>query len=363
MNIYRDAVKDLVLNPEFRRWVLNPNPESDKIWKNHVANNPTAVQDVEVARELLLELFSNRYPLQESEFNDIWNYIDARTEKEDNEVKNQKVIPIHHFNGEMRDETKRGDWIGLRWISRIAAFLIFAVGLGFLAVEFIQTEPVADQSVPIKYKEYSTSPGVKSSITLADGTKVLLNSGSLLRYRENFSPDKREVFLEGEAFFEVFHDPERPFTVKTGEVSTTALGTSFNIMAYEKENLLISLVTGKVAISTSNDKGQMILEPRETLRVQPEKGKFLKLGFDEDGVMGWTRKMIVFDNTELSAAIRTLENWYGVTFHFQNEPKPDLYLEGKFYNETLENVLDGLSYTAGLDFEIKNDRVNITFKH
>src|SRR5699024_363027 len=118
---------------------------------------------------------------------------------------------------------------------------------------------------------------------------------------------------------EVYHDPDRPFTVKTGEVSTTALGTSFNIMAYEKENLLISLVTGKVAISMSNDKGQMILEPRETLKVQPEKGRYLKLGFDEDGVMGWTRKMIVFDNTELPAAIRTLENWYGVTFYFQNE--------------------------------------------
>ncbi len=110
------------------------------------------------------------------------------------------------------------------------------------------------------------------------------------------------------------------------------------------------------------DGSQIILESRETLKVQPEKGSFIKVGFNEDEVMGWTRKMIVFNNTELPAAIRILENWYGVTFHFQNEPQPGLYLAGKFYNETLENVLEGLSYTARLDFEIKGDKVNITFQ-
>jgi transmembrane sensor len=64
----------------------------------------------------------------------------------------------------------------------------------------------------------------------------------------------------------------------------------------------------------------------------------------------------------LAEAVRTLENWYGVKFHFQNRPKPGKYLSGKFHNETLENVLEGLSYTAGLDFNIDNDQVNIKFK-
>src|SRR5690554_8093531 len=114
MNIYRDAVKDLVLNPEFRRWVLNPNPESDKIWKNHLAKNPTAAQDVELARELLLELFSNRYPLQESEFRQIWGHIDTQTEKEDSHIKEQKVIPINNLSATKCDKKKSGKWDGLR---------------------------------------------------------------------------------------------------------------------------------------------------------------------------------------------------------------------------------------------------------
>ncbi|MFC4871683.1 FecR family protein [Negadavirga shengliensis] len=362
MDIYSNSVRDLVLNPEFRKWVLHPNPESDKIWQSYLAKNPTAIQDVELAKELLLELFSNQYPLQESEFGEIWDYIDTETEKEDKRAQQQKIIPINRLSDAKRGNSGSSDVARMMW--RVAAILVVTLGVGFLASRMAPTEPVAEQPVPAKFKEYTTPPGVKSSITLGDGTKVLLNSGSSLRYQENFSPERREVFLEGEAFFEVQHDPGRPFTVKTGEVSTTALGTSFNIMAYREEHLLISLVTGKVAIGVPHEnRDEIILEPRQSLKIQPGEGDFLKVRFDEDQVMGWTRKMIVFNNTELSEAIRALENWYGVKFHFQNRPRPGMNLSGKFYNETLENVLEGLRYTAGLDFEIKKDKVSITFKH
>src|SRR5690554_1944196 len=365
MDIYRNSVRDLVLNPEFRKWVLRPNPESDRIWENYLVQNPTAAQDLELARELLLELFSNRYPLQESAFDEIWHHIDTETEKEDRRIKDQKVIPINRLSTtKNKGDNKNGEGNRLRLIGRIAAMLVLTVGLGFLASELTRTAPVIEQPAPITYKTYSTPPGMKSSVTLGDGTKVTLNSGSVLRYNETYFPDKREVFLEGEAFFKVYPDLDRPFTVKTGEVSTTALGTSFNIMAYEEENLLISLVTGKVAITLpSEHTDQIILEPSESLKIRPHKGDFLKTTFDEEEVMGWTRKMIVFNNTELHAAIRTLENWYGVTFHFHNQPKSGMYLQGKFYNETLENVLDGLSYTAELNFQIEKNTVNITFKH
>jgi len=364
MDIYRNSVRDLVLNPEFRKWVLHTNPDSDKIWAGYLAQNPTAVQDVELARELLLDLFSNRYPLQDTEFQEIWQKVDTHTELEANPVNNQKVIPINHLSGTTRYKKRESKWYELRWIARIAAVLMFMIGLGFLANTLVDPEPRAVQPVPISFKVYSTPPGVKSSVTLGDGTKVLLNSGSVLRFNENIFPDKREVFLEGEAFFEVYHDPNSPFTVKTGNVCTTALGTSFNVRAYSQENLLISLLTGKIAIELPTEKqDQIILTPGESLKIQPEKGDFLKTGFDDDEVIGWTRKMIVFNNTELSTAIRTLENWYGVTFHYHNQPKSGMYLQGKFYNETLENVLDGLSYTAELNFQIEKNTVNITFKH
>lgn len=363
MDIYRNSVRDLVLNPEFRKWVLQNNPDSDKIWAGYLAKNPTAVQDVELARELLLDLFSNRYPLQDTEFQEIWQNVDTHTELETSPVNNQKVIPINHLSGTTQYKKRESKWYELRWISRIAAVLII-IGLGFLANTLVDPEPRAVQPVPISFKVYSTPPGVKSSVTLGDGTKVLLNSGSVLRFNENLFPDKREVFLEGEAFFEVHHDPNSPFTVKTGKVCTTALGTSFNVRAYEQENLLISLLTGKIAVGMpTENRDQIILEPRESLKILPKNGNFLKMGFDDDEVIGWTRKMIVFNNTELSTAIRTLENWYGVTFHYHNQPKSGMYLQGKFYNETLENVLDGLSYTAELNFQIEKNTVNITFKH
>src|SRR5690606_28774125 len=194
MDIYRNSVRDLVLNPEFRKWVLHTNPDSDKIWAGYLAQNPTAVQDVELARELLLDLFSNRYPLQDTEFQEIWQKVDTYTELEANPDNNQKVIPINHLPGSTRYKKRESKWYELRWIASIAAVLMFMIRLGFLANTLVDPEPRAVHRVPRSFKVYSTTPGVKSSVTLGDGTKVLLNSGSVLRFNENIFPAQSEVF-------------------------------------------------------------------------------------------------------------------------------------------------------------------------
>ncbi len=363
MDIYKNSVKDLVLNPEFRKWVLHPNPESNKVWEKFLIKNPTALQDVEVARELLLEFFSNQYPLQESEFKQMWIKIDGQTEKEDNDQKGSKIVPINQLSGRNQPETKKGMPPIFNRLWRVAAILVVSLLIGLFARNWSQPTPQVDPIVSSKLKEFTTPAGVKSSITLNDGTKVLLNSGSRLSYDENFKGDKREVFLEGEAFFEVHHDPGKPFSVHTGEVITTALGTSFNVRAYQQENMSISLLTGKVSIEVPIEMIEpIVLAPNQTITYRLDQKDYSQIRFDEDLVMGWTKKMIVFNDTELIEAIRILENWYGVTFHFENQPKPGLNLSGKFENETLENVMNGLRYTAGLDYNIKEDNVRITFK-
>jgi ferric-dicitrate binding protein FerR (iron transport regulator) len=238
------------------------------------------------------------------------------------------------------------------------------LGLGFFASLFTPHEPIAEVPQPIKNIAYNNPPGVKSSISLADGTKVILNAGSSLSYEEHRFKEVREVFLEGEAFFEVTHDPDRPFTVNADGVNTTALGTSFNIMAYKEEKQQISLHTGKVSIEVPNTEIEKIfLSPREAIKISPDRRVVSKAKFDEETILAWTKKTIVFEDTSLAEAIRTLENWYGVKFNFQNRPKSGMHLSGRFHNETLENVMEGLRYTAGIDFNIENDRVNIKFNY
>ncbi|MBD3631124.1 FecR family protein [Cyclobacterium sp.] len=362
MDIYNDTVKGLVLNPEFRKWVLNPSPERNNTWKHYLSTNPTFVKDVELARELILELFSNQYPLQDKEYKEIWDKIETKTTKEDQQKQFAKVVPIRQ--GMVKEKPSSGqDFFQIGYFWRIASILLISLGLGFLASRNTLPETTEEIPQPVKNVVFNNPPGVKSSISLADGTRVMLNAGSSLSYEENRFKAVRDVFLEGEAFFEVAHDPNRPFTVNAGGVKTTALGTSFNIMAYKDEKQMVSLLTGKVSIELPNSSNEKILlAPKEAISIGPDKIQVSLDKFDEEAILAWTRKTIVFDDTKLAEAIRALENWYGVRFHFQNQPKPGMNLSGKFHNETLENLLEGLSYTAGLEFIIEKDQVSIKFK-
>src|SRR5690606_23661467 len=135
-----------------------------------------------------------------------------------------------------------------------------------------------------------TPRGVKSDLTLSDGSKVVLNSGSSIKYIKGFEKDKREILLDGEAYFDVARDADRPFTVRKANVSVTALGTSFNVQAYENEDLNISLISGKVGIEMLSDYQQyVLLEQGESLQVRPE-GTWSKGTFNEEEVIGWTKK-------------------------------------------------------------------------
>lgn len=362
MDISSNKVRDLVLNPEFRKWVLYPSLELDKTWKQYLSNNPTSVKDVEVAKELIIELFSNQYPLQDKEYKEIWDKIETKTTIEDQQKQIAKVVPIRQGIVKKKSTSTQDSFqFGYFW--RIASILLISLGVGYFASLYTLPEPTKEVLQPIKNIVFNNPPGVKSSISLADGTRVTLNAGSSLSYEENRFKEVRDVFLEGEAFFEVAPDPDRPFTVNADGVNTTALGTSFNIMAYKGEKQMVSLLTGKVSIELPNsENGKILLAPKEAISISPDKMLVSKAKFDEDAILAWTRKTIVFDDTKLAEAIRILENWYGVRFHFQNQPKPGMHLSGKFHNEILENVLEGLSYTAGLEFSIDKEQVSIKFK-
>jgi transmembrane sensor len=363
MDLYNETVKELILNPKFRKWVLEPNSESDKIWENYLSKNPTLNREAELAKELLLKIFSDQYPLQEAEFREMWKNINFQTGAIEENTIGKKIIPINQISKTIpiTKERKPSSW-PIQRIVNIVAVLLISLGLGLILFKVIPSENELDPLGVISYKTYMTPPGVKSSITLRDGSKVLLNAGSHLKYRENFPENVREVFLEGEAFFEVHPNPEKPFTVKTRDISTTALGTSFNIKSYGDEGLIIALLTGRVAVGTSdNSEDPIILNEKEKINIPLNGGGITKIEFDEDEVLGWTRKLLVFNETSLPEAIRMLENWYGVSIQLENQPGTDLYISGKFYNETLQNVMDGLKHTMQLDYKIDGETVNVKF--
>jgi ferric-dicitrate binding protein FerR (iron transport regulator) len=363
MDISKFTAEDFVLDKEFRLWILKPNLETNIIWDNLLSENPNQLKNIKIAREIVLNLSFKDQKLTEKESWEIWQAIDREIDGLEPEEKEIKIVPLSSGSTLRRHDNYSAEVSRPSQIFRVAAILVIAFGLSILSnLVFPTPEPIEIEPIFV-YEEHSTPPGVKSTLTLHDGSKVILNSGSSLRYLKNFEADKRILYLTGEAFFEVKKDSIRPFSVITGDVVTTALGTSFNISAYKNEDLNISLLTGKVTIdATKMNSKSVFLERGEALTINLESKELLKGSFDVDQEIGWTQKRIIFEKVKLTEAIRVIENWYGVEFIFQNKPNPSLLLSGIFQDETLENVLGGLSYTARFDFKINEDIVTIKFK-
>ncbi|WP_339904165.1 FecR domain-containing protein [uncultured Cyclobacterium sp.] len=366
MNYLNENVKDLILNEAFRKWVLTPDFKSERIWRNSQSKDQVSAKEVEEAKKIVLDLFSDQYPLQPFEFDQMWQNIDSHTVESTFERGAKRISPTKPLphSGKQQNFKSTLNTSVLTAFLRVAVVLLFLIGIGYLILNQFQPNMDTERSAISSVKSYQAAPGIKSSITLQDGTKVLLNSGSVLTYNDNLDLKRREVYLEGEAFFDVFPNSEKPLTVTAGGVSTTAIGTSFNIKAYEKEDVKVALITGKVAVGIPKiRRDSILLKEKEVLKIPHKNGKISKVTFDEDEVLGWTRKLIVFDNTTFSEAIRVLENWYGVSFEIDNMPKEHLNISGKFQDETLKNVMEGLKHTLQIEYSITGEKVTIEFNN
>jgi transmembrane sensor len=358
------TVEDFMLDPEFRSWVLTPDEETKAYWEGFLEKNPQKHADMELARKTLLNLSRNVSEISENRVEDIWSNINKIINDPSGEKAERRIVALSSESTLKRfaDRQPRVYYQSNHQFYRVAGILVMAIALGILFNLNFQLPKQESVAVQLVYEEHAVPPGVKSNLTLQDGSKVILNSGSTLRYVKNFETDKRELFLTGEAYFEVAKDSQRPFTVHTGAVSTTALGTSFNITAYDNESLGVALLSGRVSVALDfEESSEVDLYPGEALLVKAQNGSHKKHRIQEDKVLAWTRKTILFEQTPMEEAIRVLENWYGVKIEIRNRPDRGLLLSGKFVDQTLEGVLEGLSYSARFDFQVIKDRVTIKF--
>lgn len=358
------TVEDFMLDPEFRKWVLTSDEETKAYWKVFLEKHPEKYADMELARKALVNLSRNVGEISETRIEDIWSKIHKVIEDPTEEQVERRIVALSSESTLRRfaDRNPHVRYQANHQFYRVAAILVLAFALGILFNLTHQHPQKGPVEAPLVYEEHTVPPGVKSTLTLQDGSKVILNSGSNLRYVKNFEADRRELFLVGEAFFEVAKDSLRPFVVKTGPMSTTALGTSFNITAYENEYLDVALLSGRVNVALDfEEPKQFNLEPGQGLLVKVGKREHRKRRIEEAKVLAWTKKTILFEQTPIEEAIRVLENWYGVKIEIRNRPEKDVLLSGKFVDQTLEGVLEGLSYSTRFDFQVNKDRVTLKF--
>nr|WP_255578507.1 FecR family protein [Chitinophaga sp. sic0106] len=223
------------------------------------------------------------------------------------------------------------------------------------------TTKTVTRTVSNGFVAVATPYGLKETITLEDGSTIAMNGGTKVHYPEHFTSTARQIFLdEGEAMFDAAHDPARSFTVYSGDLSTIALGTSFNIRAYASEaDITVALITGKVKVEkTGNANNATILMPSEQLRYNRTSLELIKSSFaNPDNIIGWRKGYLIFDGAGFNDIAAALQNRFGVTV-INNSNKIEWNYKGSFTkNESLSEVLDVICTIKSLTYTIKSDTV------
>jgi transmembrane sensor len=202
----------------------------------------------------------------------------------------------------------------LYWLTPLRAAAILLVVLGTAAI-FYWRMPAT-----LRYSTITNSSGQIKQVQLPDSTMVWLNAATTLRYTNVFS-QSRQLQLDGEAYFDVTHDPDHPLTVESGGVHITVLGTRFNVWGYAASNrTIVTLLQGKVYITTA-EKELAMLEPRTQMEWERTTRKVTVTPADTTAVVAWKTGRLQFKGKPLNEIVKTLERWYGVRFRFAD---PDL---------------------------------------
>jgi len=251
---------------------------------------------------------------------------------------------------------------------KMAAMITVVLSLSLSIYYYVKQNNVTIKSQLITWNAKKTDRGEKLTFRLSDGTVVKLNSKSKLQFPRTFSDKKREVVLEGEAFFEVVKDSEKPFIIKTNNIFTTVLGTSFNINAYPESNLVeVAVVTGKVKVEStlSNDKSNtpnaVYLFPNKKASYNKGENLLITSDFVNGHETGWKDGIIYFNNASEKDVVERLERWYGVDIKVENKSSAKWDLIASFNNQSLEEVLLSISHTANFTYTINNKKVFITY--
>ncbi len=204
--------------------------------------------------------------------------------------------------------------------------------------------------------------GVRSTISLPDGTRVWLGGDSRLEYPAAFTGNKRELKLEGEAFFEVFHNREKPFVVHLRSGDVRVLGTSFNIRSYLGDSeMFTSVSTGKVAFvpAARQYRDSVFLTPGRKLRYLPASDESTVSETDAFADRAWTEGTLVFTAEPLADITLRLERFYGRKIVFRDEKYRKYRYTGTFRNSTPEQIIHYLSRTKAFPYTISDTAILI----
>ncbi len=384
-NYQKFSTEEFVLDKEFSVWVSSPDLEKDLFWEKFLADHPEKSVQIRDAALIIKSLQPIEPKVSEQQLNQILQKVKAQ------------------------DSTK--SWFGYRWV-RFAAGIVLIISIGSLIWLSVRSknqfplESANEQVMKGKVifangatKEFDTEQttikqttsggltinndtiddnsdketsamnriiipyGKRSDITLADGTHIWLNSGSQLSYPSEFKSDSREVFLSGEAFFDVQSNPDKPFYVVTQNIRIKVLGTRFNVSSYNEDNTTQTvLVEGKVVAGTNKLFAKTIdLVPGERMIYDKSNENLSKDRVDVRLFASWVSGYLIFENEPITEVYKKLERYYNQQIAIEGSLE-QITFSGKLdLKDNIKDVLENMSFASSVNvlenngtFTIKN---------
>ena len=243
-------------------------------------------------------------------------------------------------------------------ISTYAAVAMFATAITSIA--FLIARPEREEA---KITRYFGGDGLGADmVELPDGTHVSLGSRTMFSFDDRYGESDRIVYLEGEAYFEVAKQQDKPFIVKTKEQDIEALGTKFNVMAYPADSLLTTtLLEGSVLLTTQNLLHPTILKPNEQFIYNKKTQLTILQQVDANQFVSWTTGYYFFPEQSLEAILYRLSHVYGVQFTIESETLSRRTFTGTFYRgQSIKDIMEIIHLSIPIRYKIDDHHVTIS---
>lgn len=331
----RQLEKWMARRPENRKIVR----EVKQVW------NLTPPEDFEINAEEAWKKFQKKYTRQETSVPEPIDSLSARR-------------PLS------RKTTRRK-----LYLFRVAAVVVLTLFVGLFVNDYFESSDDTGQVSEFYVMEtFETGNGEKARVTFSDGTKVILNSASSLQFPKEFQGSRREVYLEGEAYFEVAHDPEHPFIVYNQDTEIEVLGTEFNVRGWEEDATVeVAVRGGKISVSSvettgTGDDESIILTEGFFTSVKEGKKPETAQRVNVASRLLWTHGGLYFDNDPFRQVIKDIERRFNVrvTVEASEEDLMDVPYTGTFQYADLDEVLAVVAASMDLEFQRENSEIRFT---
>lgn len=254
------------------------------------------------------------------------------------------------------------DWLGYA-VKAAAAVLVILTAALFTVTHETNTVEQITQKEPVIFQSYGDQ---HRKVSLSDGSVIRLNENSEIIISEDFMKEKREIRLEGEAYFDVAHNPEKPFIINTGNSSVEVLGTSFNVRSVTgQENVQVAVVEGKVSFSAlevgNPERSSVILSKGQFGYLDVKENSIVVDEMAIDNYLAWKSGRFVFDELTLNQVCKQLIRLYNIECSFNDDKLGNLPLTANFSNESMQKTLSVIALSLNIEFE--NVGGSITWSH